>query len=797
MSCDMNTTTFLSRTRRSFVVSRADSENNQDQTDTFNDYRGTGPPPPPAGSPGDIYIDKSAAIIYVRLPKRWTSWPGLPNNRSSALAHPNHPELFLWYSPKKNRITWLPRSKMKKLSSSERDIISRILSAEAESAQSTSLKRKEVEPSPLDDDQTHLKKARTTPAHEAGSEALPTPPPQALAWVRCKERESEGATSTAPIVIAPEPTETAPPLPRLIPRPSLSSFISEKPSSITPTPKEQRCTPPLVVKNFLYSNGTRWQENDHSSTAVIPSSTDTRRAPIMVVDSDDEFANCTSAPLMEKLAGPVPPNIHPPSPPLPNVPISDSPSPEKGTPLTRSEVDANESIRQDSTSPHSSIHPVPPSPNPATLSISPSIAAPPPPKLPLPSVPVSNSATGNSFVPVPAADPPASFDSAAFVAARISSMRLEIDALRKANFTLIREQTTTEKERDSLAQQRDTLARQTDTLMNTQTNLYHKIGVLALTVDTFKVATLALKTQNGRLRNRNKDLNGERERFVRERERLVEGYEALLRQNDQLKRGNEMLVLGMNSLAVANKNLEAAKARLEKERDALKLGNELLASSVRACREDHIPNTSQRNANAENQNLGLEEGYLGNIDMTLSTHQHSECEPVQMSTVLVTEEDYSSTDELNLKSPPEHPMPENHLQINVELGEPMIENISQLDGSVPLAILDLINNSPPLIAVSLTAPNPTPGVPLSSHRNLMQIHLEVLWTYCEGASYIACNPCASMDTPPFEVPLTTSLKDLTSHSEDLHADFCDAILAKTKGMTDEQIREWWLNDTDE
>ncbi|KAK7002207.1 hypothetical protein R3P38DRAFT_3042044 [Favolaschia claudopus] len=793
MNCAMNTS-FLSRTRRSFI--RLTHSTTTAALDHLL---------PPAGSPGDIYIDKSATIIYVRLPKRWTSWPGLAINRSSALAHPNHPELFLWYSPKNNQITWLPKSKMKKLSSSESDIISQILSAEAESAQSTSLKRKEVEPSSFDDGQTHLKKARTTPAHESGSETPPTPPPHALAWVRCKERESEGATSTAPIVIAPGPTETALPLPRLIPKPTLSSFISEKPSAITSTPTGRRAAPPAVVKNFLYSNGAHWQENNHNLTAATASSADTWGAPI-IVDSDDELANHISAPLMEKLAGLVTPNTHPPSPPpispLPNVPISNSPSQGNGTPVTRSEIRADESIRQDHTSPHRSIHSVPPSPNPTTLTPSPSIAAPPPPKSLLPAVSTSNSSSqGNNspaagpqtpLAPVPA-DPPASFDSAAFVATRITAMRLEIDALRKASFILVREKSTTEKERDSLALERDTLVRQNDIILNTQTNLYHKIGVLGLTHDTFKVATLALKTQNGRLRNRNKDLNGEREKFVRERERLVEGYEALLRQNDELKKGNEMLVLGMNSLAVANKNLEAAKARLEKERDALKLGNEPLASSVRACREVHIPNSSQRSANAGNQNLGLEEGYLGNIDMTLSTPQHNECEPVQMSTVLVTEEVYSSTDELNLKSPTEHPMPANHLQINVEL----IENTSQLDGSVPLGTADLINNNSPPPAVSLTAPNPTPEVPLSSHRNLMQIHLEVLWTYCEGASYIACNPCASMDTPPFEVPLTTSLQDLTRHSESLHADFCDAILAKTEGMTDEQIREWWLSDTDE
>lgn len=43
----------------------------------------------------------------------------------------------------------------------------------------------------------------------------------------------------------------------------------------------------------------------------------------------------------------------------------------------------------------------------------------------------------------------------------------------------------------------------------------------------------------------------------------------------------------------------------------------------------------------------------------------------------------------------------------------------------------------------------------------------------------------------YEVARNAAPEELVSHSETSHPDFCEVIVKQTRGMTDEQVREWF------
>ncbi|KAJ6573157.1 hypothetical protein DFH09DRAFT_396402 [Mycena vulgaris] len=77
----------------------------------------------------------------------------------------------------------------------------------------------------------------------------------------------------------------------------------------------------------------------------------------------------------------------------------------------------------------------------------------------------------------------------------------------------------------------------------------------------------------------------------------------------------------------------------------------------------------------------------------------------------------------------------------------------------------------------------------SFHRPLTEAHIRTMWTYRE--SIIVCNACSCISGARYEVPLITTWKELAAHSEAIHPDYCDVVLKETRGMSDEQVLQWW------
>ncbi|KAJ7618459.1 hypothetical protein FB45DRAFT_931699 [Roridomyces roridus] len=97
----------------------------EDKGFNYTEHRDSVPPPESlVGSIGDIYLDTKAPALYARYTDGWKQWQG-PQSR---LEHPLQPGCVLWPSPSNGRVSWVEKSKMKKLLGSAKDILGQIVS---------------------------------------------------------------------------------------------------------------------------------------------------------------------------------------------------------------------------------------------------------------------------------------------------------------------------------------------------------------------------------------------------------------------------------------------------------------------------------------------------------------------------------------------------------------------------------------------------------------------------------------------------------------------------------------------
>ncbi|KAJ7734164.1 hypothetical protein DFH07DRAFT_129711 [Mycena maculata] len=80
--------------------------------------------------------------------------------------------------------------------------------------------------------------------------------------------------------------------------------------------------------------------------------------------------------------------------------------------------------------------------------------------------------------------------------------------------------------------------------------------------------------------------------------------------------------------------------------------------------------------------------------------------------------------------------------------------------------------------------------PQENLTHLTQSHMNILWTHCEGTTVIVCNACGSLGAA-YEVESNTELRELITHSETAHPEFCEVLMEETRGMTDEQMKQWF------
>jgi len=75
-------------------------------------------------------------------------------------------------------------------------------------------------------------------------------------------------------------------------------------------------------------------------------------------------------------------------------------------------------------------------------------------------------------------------------------------------------------------------------------------------------------------------------------------------------------------------------------------------------------------------------------------------------------------------------------------------------------------------------------------RRLNQTHLDELFPTDGNQPVLVCTVCMILESH-YECPADTPLEELSAHVEKHHPEFFEAILEKTKGMTDEEIVEWF------
>ncbi|KAJ7121936.1 hypothetical protein C8R46DRAFT_105545 [Mycena filopes] len=317
--------------KRTFILS-SDSDDSEHESEASKDHRGTGPPSPSLGAPGDIYIDVETSILYGYGINGWTQWPG-PVKRSTAMAHPVHESMFLWCNSSDTRVSWMPRSKMRRNTASAFDIVSGITAAEPR----PKLKRKAEAISVAEDPVGSNKRQNIAEA------LLPNPDPSALAWQRCKiDDPLSNLTTSLPLDRNQLPPEliSVPTFPHSLLTTPKSMPVSQ---AVIGVPSMQQAA---VVVNFIHTTlqvpqiATAPQHSEDPAPSELPSLNSlqsTRISPQPMVDTGPH-----PSPGVAVSANPLPPPRPPltsPSPtgstpgatisinPLPPPPPSTSPSP--------------------------------------------------------------------------------------------------------------------------------------------------------------------------------------------------------------------------------------------------------------------------------------------------------------------------------------------------------------------------------------------------------------------------------------------------------------------------------------
>ncbi|KAJ7681031.1 hypothetical protein DFH06DRAFT_434518 [Mycena polygramma] len=251
--------------KRSFVVSSGSDSDDEEQF--FSDFRGCGAPSGELGAIGDTYIDVDGKLLYARLADGWVRWPG-PKKRSASLVHPTHSSFFLWCDMSKNRVSWMRKSKMKKIHASATDVVLRVLAAQI--PKSKHLKRKLASEVPASDsDSDHAKRARVrTPTPTPAPTPTAPAAPAALAWRRCHVESPipTSAPTRCPSADTPD-QHRLPPAPRPI-----SDFATSVSPRRSPTITRQTSLPrAAVVTNYLHTISSpilRWPEANTAPGAI-------------------------------------------------------------------------------------------------------------------------------------------------------------------------------------------------------------------------------------------------------------------------------------------------------------------------------------------------------------------------------------------------------------------------------------------------------------------------------------------------------------------------------------------------
>ncbi|KAJ6474002.1 hypothetical protein C8R47DRAFT_711765 [Mycena vitilis] len=241
---------------RSFVVSSG--SNLDDEEQFYNDFRGSGAPSGELGATGDTYIDVDGNLLYARLADGWVRWPG-PKKRSASLVHPKHSSLFLWCNMNKNLVSWMRKSKMKKIHLSATDVVLRTLAAHTPKSRKR-LKRKHASEDSASDSDSDAKRVRVstpTPTPAATAPAVPT----ALAWRRCHVESPIPTATPSRCPSAETPDQHLPP-----PACPLSDFAARVSPRRSPVITAQTSLPrAAVITNYVHTISSpilRWPETN-------------------------------------------------------------------------------------------------------------------------------------------------------------------------------------------------------------------------------------------------------------------------------------------------------------------------------------------------------------------------------------------------------------------------------------------------------------------------------------------------------------------------------------------------------
>ncbi|KAJ7694360.1 hypothetical protein B0H17DRAFT_465695 [Mycena rosella] len=573
----------ISSKRRSFVLTPA-TEHRGQVLEYFNDYRGNGAPPFDFGSLGDTYIDTEALILYARCPNEWRTWPG--PSPSKRLAHPRHDTIFLWCTAK-NRVSWLLKSSIKKITRSASEVIARIIAAEAfeisteSKTKQTSGSASEVVPQIVvagasttsasfkrkisHNDDNPAKKAKSESADtptpivalkrkaspddashtnpdKAESGDAPTPNvPAALAWVRCKATaQSSSSPHSHPRSVGTNaaPTTRAASPPTLIPIPALAAIGActfarpvDHPMGPTQQPPQVAKTTPIVA-NFMHA--MRLHGVGRSFSNVNPSAAEAPIVPPATAPRlDSARVDVQSSSPLPRASSEISTGIPPQSPttsPPPTPPVLRLPSAPAALVVTADRCLDSPSVLTERRRPSGADLGAPPRTSPET--------------------PQGTHASVSSIMSAHEAS----------ITKHTAVLTHEIETLKRAGHALLWERHALVTERDALMAERNALVAERDVASVARVN-----------------ATItALKTQNGALKNRNAELEQQKYFLAHERDVLAEARATLTREKDAVITERTALVISNITLktqngALKNRTEELARQKsvLASERDAL------------------------------------------------------------------------------------------------------------------------------------------------------------------------------------------------------------------------------------
>ncbi|KAF7336923.1 hypothetical protein MVEN_02128700 [Mycena venus] len=797
---DQPTTVKISSEERSFIVSSSSDSDNDDEETTvyFTDYRGSGAPPTDVGTPGDTYIDIDSAILHARYTDAWLPWPGTAK-RSASLTHPIHDAFLLWCNTAKNQVSWMRKSKMKKIQSSATEVVSRIIAVEA---RRNGKRKASSDGSP--DVNIPAKKARAVET-PIPSQPGPSTAPAALAWRRCPTNPPDRPTGSF------DNSNHAHGPPDLVPIHDFAVNVVHAAVRVSDAISFMRHEP--VVANFIHATTSLLR-----GPAVSVSPAGEKRST--AVDGVEGTRNCACTHATTIRAPPMVPPSAPSPAAVDVVPSSAPPTAPRPSNASAAHPPASTRIperpyvpRPRHTRPAES-DPLPANTSSTTIS------------------PSSHQAVATRTNGAASAEPSASHVVAQQIESRShDNQHHSAAALEAANLQLQTQNGWLKFRNDELNYERDILRRELDGLRHQR--------------DAWIRERDEVKHEWDVLRRERDGLLHQRDAWIRERDEmqhatrqigdLLDRNTVIVQLNTVLTRENATLKSEIETLMVSNASLSAQNASLgaqndlqndsvrtmEEENRLLKNENASLKKKVRAeelAPVDHPSSRGMPDPEAVNPTSRAEDS------TEMSAHIKEEPAEVSLNTlgsgtlIEVIDLTLDSDDETNeaadsagvdaaLNTTTRSEVDATVVAKNVN-GQIGIYPGNQEEGRRPTTSPSLPEDALDSAEIELalrikpegeeevrSALEDTPAALQTHPRRLTKTHIEILWTYIEGDRYIVCDACNSIGSR-YELPLNTTLDELATHSEEVHPDYCDALITQTLGMSEEEIQQW-LKDLDD